>query len=84
MWYPKVKFKIKKIFNGRVALCQLDWCGILPNITFHGSQIESKLIAIEVSWLFGSTGGTTPTPFLDLIEKPFLSTGKFSYSPLNS
>ena len=52
MWFPKVKFKIKKIFNGRVALCQLDWCGILPNITFHGSQIESKLIAIEISWLF--------------------------------
>lgn len=52
MWFPKVKFKIKKIFNGRVALCQLDWCGVLPNITFHGSQIESKLIAIEISWLF--------------------------------
>jgi hypothetical protein len=52
MWYPKVKFKIKKIFNGRVTLGQLDWCGILPNITFHSSQIENKLIAIEISWLF--------------------------------
>ena len=52
MWFPKVKFKIKNIFNGHVTLGQLDWCGILPNVTFHGSQIENKLVAIEISWLF--------------------------------
>ena len=47
-------------------------------------EISMEPVNIDVSWLLGSTGGTTPIPFLDLIEKPFLSTGKFSYSPLNS
>ena len=47
-------------------------------------EISIDPVKIEVSWLFGSTGGTTPIPFLDLIENPFVSTGNFSYSPFNS
>ena len=47
-------------------------------------DISIDPVKIDVSWLLGSTGGTTPIPFLDLIEKFFLSTGTFSYSPLNS
>ena len=47
-------------------------------------EISIDPVKIDVSWLLGSTGGTTPIPFLERIEKFFVETGNFSYSPPNS
>jgi len=46
--------------------------------------MSSEPIRTDVSWLFGSTGGTTPMPRRARIEKDMVLTGIRSYSPLYS
>ena len=47
-------------------------------------EMSSDPIRTDVSWLFGSTGGTTPIPRRALLENSIVTTGKFSYWLLKS
>ena len=44
-------------------------------------EISSLPISTEVSWLFGSTGGTTPMPTRERLENSAVQTGNSSYLP---
>ena len=43
--------------------------------------MSSLPISTEVSWLFGSTGGTTPMPTRERLENSAVPTGNSSYLP---